>query len=593
MIATVTLTAVVLATGASIAIGDDPSAEELGGQAAQFVPADGHLEWVGDDTGAVRMTESARSIGFEDILLLPVPAGNAVVGLLGEDSRVAQLWRESTLTVSSPNPEDEDVQVVDLHRLAADGLSLLAGYGGSIGFAYSPPLLELPADVAPGSTWSSAGDALPGGILTYSSEATASVPTNPELIAAADLAASELDDCLQTDASNLYRDSDGATILDIVETDLWCVGRGRVAIVATVNGTPVVQGATAAPTVGADQTQPQAPAWSSGVDWRPAETATIHRDAFFGEEPLLVTLADSPRRTASGLVVAANQSGDDVVALRPDAGALVREWIAHPGGEVITLQTVGDVVIVTTSQRRVLAYSDTGRRLWELDAPELILAPPTAGLDGTVVLVGLDGTLLTVDVATGDVVWKRSLNADVNVSAAVDGERIVAVDRAGAVTAFGRESGDTVWRVDTGQTPARLIAGAGTAVVVGDDGFIRAFDADTGEGVWELRYTGNVRAAVVIGERAIVATDESTRAVDLASGTVVWSRGGSQDVVTDGVRAVVFGDSTAHLVDASGDTEKEWTVPSLSLAIYRYAVAGHDGFWVFLSNEPALAVGRP
>lgn len=593
VVASVALTGVVLVTGISIAVADDQTAAELGGEAAKYVPVDGHLEWVGDNLGSTRMTESSRSIGFEDILLLPTPAGNAVVGLLGEDSRVAQLWRESTLTVTSSNEDETGVQTVDLHRLSTDGLSMLAGYGGSIGFAYSPPLLELPSDVAPGSTWSSAGDALPGGILTYVSEATASVPSHPELIAAADLADSELDDCLQTDGSSIYRDSDGVTILDIVEADLWCLGRGRVAIVATVNGGPVVQGPTAAPSAGAQATQASAPAWGSGGDWRAVETATRHLDAFFGEQPLPVSLANPPRRTDSGLVVAVNQSGDDVVALRPDAGALVRDWIAHPGGEVITVETVGDVVIVTTSQRRVLAYSDTGQRLWALDVPELILAPPTAGSDGTVVLVGLDGTLLRADATTGEVAWRRALNADVSVSATAEGERIVAVDRAGAVTALDRRTGDTVWRVDTGQVPTHLVAGAGRVLVVGDDGFVRALDSDTGERVWQLRYTGNTRAAVVIGDIAIVATDESTRAVDLASGAVRWSRGGAQDVITDGASAVAFGESTAQLVDASGATLAEWTMPSLSLAIYRYAVAGDDGFWVFRSNQPALKVGRP
>ena len=593
VIASATLTAVVLVTGISIAVADDQTTPQLGGNAAQYVPVDGHLEWVGDDLGSTRMVESARSIGFEDILLLPATAGNSVVGLLGDDSRVAQLWRESTLTVGSPNTDELGVQTVDLHRLADDGLSLLAGYGGSVGFAYSPPLLELPADVGPGSPWSSAGDALPNGILSYTSEARASVPSNRELIGAAGLAASELGGCLQTDGSSLYRDSQGVTLLDIVESYLWCVGRGRVAAVATVNGDPVVQGVAAAPSPRVTATDARTPKWGSADDWRAVETATLHRDAFFGEQPLPVALANSPRRTDSGLVVSVNQTGDDVVGLRSDAGSLVREWIAHPGGEVTALEAVGDVVVVTTSQRRVLAYSDTGQRLWELDVPELILATPTAGPDGAVVLVGLDGTLSSVDVVTGEVAWRRALNVDVNVPASVEGDRIVVVDRAGAVSAFDSVTGETAWTADTGQVPTRLASGAGIAVVVGDDGFLRAFDAVTGAPVWDLRYTGNMRAAVMVGDKLVVATDEATRGVDLASGAVKWSRGGAEDVVTDGVRAVLFGETTAQLVDASGASESEWAVPSLSLAIYRYAVAGDDGFWVFRSNEPALAVGRP
>lgn len=174
--AAATLAAVVLATGVSIALADDQTAEQLGGAGAKYVPVDGHVEWVRDNLGTIRMSESARSIGYEDILQLPNSAGATVVGLLGEEARVAQLWRESTLTIAGAEGDQSGMQTVDLHRLSAEGLSLIAGYGGSIGFAYSPALLELPADVAAGSTWTSAGDALPNGFLTYTAEFTASRP---------------------------------------------------------------------------------------------------------------------------------------------------------------------------------------------------------------------------------------------------------------------------------------------------------------------------------------------------------------------------------------------------------------------------------
>lgn len=593
VVAAATITAVVLVTGVSIALADDQSTKQLGGAAAKYLPVDGQVEWLRDNLGTVRMSESARSIGYADILLLPTSAGAAVVGWLGDDSGVAQLWRESTLAIRGADGDQAGVQTIDLHRLSAEGLSLIAGYGGSIGFAYSPALLELPADVAAGSTWSSAGDALPNGVLTYTAEYAASEPSDRQLIATAGLAGSELDACLQTDGTSVYRDGAGVTILDIVEADLWCVGRGRVAIVATVNGTPVVQGPAAEPSVVRTSTSALPPTWGSAGGWRAVETPTLHRDAFFGEQQLPISLANSPRRTDSGLILAVNQNGDDVVALRLDRGALVRQWIAHPGGEVTTLETAGDVTIVTTSQRRIVAYSEIGQRLWTMDSPELVLAPPTDGGNGTVVLVGLDGTVWSVDAITGDVVWQHKLNADVSLSAAVESARVVVVDRAGAITALDRATGETTWSVDSGQVPTDILDGEGVIVIVGEDGFLRAYDSKDGARLWDLRYTGTLRAAVALGGTGVFATDEATRGVDLVSGAVLWSRGGAQDAVTDGVRAVLFSETAAHLIDASGVARADWVVPSLALSIYRYAVAGGDGFWVFRSNQPALAVGRP
>ncbi len=594
VVATVTVSAVVLATGVALAVADDQGVEQLGGLAASYVPRDGHVEWVQDDLGTVRMSESARSIGYEDILLLPGQASAAVASQLSDDARVAQFWRESALTISGGGPDQAGTQTTDLHRLSAEGLSLLAGYGGSIGFVYSPPLLELPADVAPGSTWSSAGDALPGGVLTYTARYTASAPADPELIAVSGLSGDELSGCLQSDGGSVYRDDDGELLLDIVETDLWCEGRGRVAIVATVNGEPVVQGPMSDPP-GAFEPDATAspPQWGGAGGWRAAEAANVNLDAFFGEQQLAVALVSSPRRTDSGLVVAVNTTGDDLLALRLDGGALVRQWFAHPGGEIVAIGTTGEVTVVTTSERRILAYSGTGRRLWTAESAELILAPPTDAGDGTVVLVGLDGTVLSFDRLTGDLVWERRLAADVSLPATAAGGSVVVVDRAGAITAFDRATGETRWTGDSENAPAGVAGAGGAILVAGEDGFVRAYDAMNGARGWALRYVGALGAVIDLGASALLVTNETTVSVGIATGVVQWAGTGAHDAVSDGVRTVLLGEDVARLVDASGSVLAEWEIPSHALSIYRYAVAGADGFWVFRSNQPAFAVGRP
>lgn len=598
VVAAGTIALVTASTGAVLAVASSTATPEFGGAAARYVPADGHLEWVLDNAGALRSAESARSVGYAELLRLPALAANPLLDDLGTDAvRIAQFWRETSTTVSGGSPG----QTTDLHRLSDEGLTLVAGFGGATGFSYSPALLELPADVAPGSSWHSAGDALPNGIMTYTAQYTASAPSNEQLIEASRLTRAELGECLQTDGGSTYRDSSGAVLLDIVETDLWCAGRGRVAIVATVNGSPVVQGPLSKAEPGTSPhldvaAEPPAPvAWSSPGDWTVGEAPSGYHDTFFGDQPLSVALANPPVRTASGLIVSANQTGDDLTAQRLDSGTFVRQWFAHPGGEILGMAAVGDVTVAATSRRQVVAYSGAGIRLWTRDVPELVLATPvdaTTGAGERVVVAGLDGTVLLLDALTGDPVWERKLAADVSLPPLVAGSRIIVADRAGHLTAFRASDGEVAWSRDGEPAVATLAIGP-VAMFAGEDGYLRAYDAASGAELWSFRYTGMVRAAVAVAGTVVLATDEHTVALDRSSGRQLWVRGPATDAVTDREALVVFEDATATLVDSSGKDLAQWPVPSLTTAIYRYALAGADGILVFRSNQPVTIVGAP
>lgn len=581
---------VVLVSGVWIAAAENQSTEQRGGAAAKYAPRDGHVEWVLDNDNALRMHESARSIGFNHIVQLPIAAGSSIINLLGDDLSTAQLWRESATTISGGDPG----QTSELHLLSDEGISLLAGHGGSIGFTYSPALLELPADVAPGSLWSSAGSAHPDGLMTYTASYTASSPKLSELIKASRLGPTELASCLQTDGGSVYRDANREIVFDITETDLWCEGRGRVAIVATVNGYPVIQGPPAVPpNPSGTAALAEPPRWGSADAWRTATVESRYPDAYFGEQPFPVALANPPQRTDSGLIVAANQNGDDVVALRLDAGVLQRQWFTHPGGEIMALATAGDVTLVTTSQRQVVAYSDVGARLWSMDCAELVFAAPTDARNGNVIIVGLDGAVSSVDYLSGDIDWERKIASDVSLAPAVVGDRVVVVDRAGAITTFDLETGDTVWVDDTGEVAASVIVAGSAIVVAGSDGILRTYDAASGTHLWALRYTGTLYTAVELGSQVVFVTNEVTMAVDTTSGIVQWTQSGAQDAIADGDRIVIFDESTARMVDDTGASDGVWNIPSLALSIYRYALPGVDGFWVFRSNEQTVQVGQP
>src|SRR5690606_30881206 len=114
----------------------------------------------------------------------------------------------------------------------------------------------------------------------------------------------------------------------------------------------------------------------------------------------------------------------------------------HPGGAIVTHGTTGDVTLVSTSLRQLVAYDGNGVRLGRADVPELVVAPPTATGDGRLVTVGLAGTVTLRDAMTGEPAWSHKLGADVEIPAVVTGDTVTVVDRAGTITTLGLADGD-------------------------------------------------------------------------------------------------------------------------------------------------------
>ena len=78
-----------------------------------------------------------------------------------------------------------------------------------------------------------------------------------------------------------------------------------------------------------------------------------------------------PVRTQSGLVVRPLMTPTDLVGTRRLGPNWASVWRAHPGGTLVTLASFGNVIVVTTSERRLVAYTDTGARLWSRELGEV------------------------------------------------------------------------------------------------------------------------------------------------------------------------------------------------------------------------------
>ena len=307
-------------------------------------------------------------------------------------------------------------------------------------------------------------------------------------------------------------------------------------------------------------------------------------DPTFGEGPMSGSpiISMTPVGTDSGLVVRALSAVNDLVATTPktrDQWAAV--WRAHVPGTILTLSAFGNVIIATTSERAVVAYSDAGVRLWQLDLDELAPSAPVR-LNGTdAVLVDLSGRVQAFSILTGEVRWDRSVGSDVKLSPAVGAGLVVIMDRGGTTTALDQGTGRSVWTVDLEGKGAAFVGGT---LVVLQDQTAHGLDPATGSSRWLRPFLGTFTRLATLGDRLVIATKDATVLLD-AKGAVQARLGGFLDLTVTPDRIIGWGTGQAQVFGADGTVIAEWPLPALTLALQdRPAVPTRQGVLLFGSE---------
>ena len=148
----------------------------------------------------------------------------------------------------------------------------------------------------------------------------------------------------------------------------------------------------------------------------------------------------------------------------------------------------------------------------------------------------------------------------------------------------------------------------GVAYIGSHDGYLYAFDLQSGEGLWRAKLGPEVTGSTaVVGDRVVVGTgDGSTWAVNRADGSVAWTaRTGNQMInstpvttVRDGAELIVIGstDGSLYFLDPASGTEKAkvtleggiWFSRPLAidqLDIDGNPTPGHQELWVGTSGD--------
>ncbi len=217
----------------------------------------------------------------------------------------------------------------------------------------------------------------------------------------------------------------------------------------------------------------------------------------------------------------------------------------------------------------------TGRLLWRTSYPapyEMSSAATAHGKGpkstpavaaGRLHALGISGILTTVDKATGELLWRRTVDEThaatspyygTAMSPMVDGKRLivhVGGHHDGALMALDPATGTTIWSLE-GDGPAYaspiiVEIAARRQVVTQTDRHVVGVDAESGELLWKMPFTTewdqNAITPVLAGNRLILAgLDLPTRAWELAAEgppTEIWSR---PDLPLYMASPVLFGD---------------------------------------------------
>jgi hypothetical protein len=562
-----------------------------GGPAVErLLPPDGAAWEVVDARYGTFGVEASRFIGYAELFDLPDLVSLGIADALegsGVDVADARFYREiwTPLGARPPAPGEigstdlsVSVQIIATYWLADDGIRLASLTGGIGGFVYAPPRLIVPEGVAPGSTWSSEGDALPQSLLHYRSSGSAAVGQ---------------DGCLEitTDTTLLDPAAQDAAISSALDVGIWCRGAGPLASASLVDG--VESSSTTREVSGgasAFATSAAGPAPAPDASWSARPVPIVAIDPVFGESEQFVTSSPTGATTASG--VSAIASGRDVVGVVVLGERAVRRFVAHPGGDIIRVSAVGDLVVVATSDRRLVAYDDSGARRWSADFGDIVPAGVLSDGAGGLLAVALDGELRRIDGADGSTLWSTSTGVDVAVTPLVTDTGIVVGGRDGRVVMLGMHDAEAVWTTST-STPVALASLQDRVLVLTGDGTLVGFDEFDGEQVW-IRTTEGANGLVTVGDVAVAHTALGLEAFDV-DGERRWQL----DPTTTTIGSIVrMGDAVAvstdlgiEVLDSNGDRIVTAIAPP-EFATARIALLPRaDGLLLFSGDGDVLRLG--
>jgi outer membrane protein assembly factor BamB len=241
--------------------------------------------------------------------------------------------------------------------------------------------------------------------------------------------------------------------------------------------------------------------------------------------------------------------------------------------------------------------------LWRANVKRSAAGPPALG-ERVLAVATVDRALTLLELGTGEMVWRRGLNAPATGQPLLLGDRVyvASTGRQGRVYGFGLQRGNRTLEVRVGSV-VPPIAVSPSAVFVGTEhGVVQAFDAARGRRRWSRRLGGVLRCGPVdVGHALFVATDDSLFLLAPGDGAVIRRVAAPATVTTPpawrGDTLVVASPDGVIAGLARDDLRVLWTVSTGDAVFGMPAIARDTVFAVTLGGTlwsvPLSAPDRP
>lgn len=543
--------------------------------ASRFVPADGyrHPAVFGQDgKQAQAMVEDARLRGAQLRWAVSPTLFKATApppGVRGARVEGLRWWREGIVAPGS-EPRYRVFSVTD------DGVRLHGQDWGRRGLTLIPAPLWLPAGVHAGGRWTGSGTAAGAGrtdLLDYRMTAAATSAHGH----------AGRTGCLEvtyTTELTPKQSETSASVTRWTERDQWCPGRGVVASNGSLGGaTYSISTANGRPAVPArDNARAQTPGTSHLTGWQVAKLKAEEGDDTFGSVAMQAFPEHPPVVTSLGCVVFASAATTDLVGLIPlETGSYWLHWWARPGGRILSTAAFGRTVVVTTSERTMMAYAPGGRLLWSVRLDDVALGPPVRVSGDRLAVASVRGVVGVRSAVDGHLVWSHRVPHGIAAPLASDGSVVAAVDDQRNLHVLDAHTGGQRWTAQIGLTAGVVAVGGGRTVVAGTD--VQAYDNRTGTLVWHhtgATWGGGLR---VEGDELAVDTGAGVRLYALSDGAARGLVPGANDPQPVGAVWFVLDGRSLVAVDHTGATVRSWRLSVR--ARNREIAVGPTGVWVF------------
>jgi len=203
-------------------------------------------------------------------------------------------------------------------------------------------------------------------------------------------------------------------------------------------------------------------------------------------------------------------------------------------------------------------------------------------VNGAVFAATPDGSVTKVDLQTGALVWKTTVDKRLSAGVGSDGNVTAVVTREGMVVALD-ETGQVKWRTQaTSDVSIPPVVGNGVVVVRSGDYRLQAFNAQNGERIWNVQRPG---PALALRAPARLLMIEGLVLSGIPGGKLIGVNAVSGDVQWEGIVAVAKGSTDLErVIDVVGIPNV--VGPLLCAAAYQGRVACFD---VAAGGRPAWA----